>query len=83
MACAAGLCFGAPASRAEGNAPWCAVMSLGTGEVYWDCEYYSVEQCVPHVLAGNRGFCNPNPDWRGTSRGTVHRRYRRWHSRRR
>ncbi len=51
------------ASRATtvGNAPWCAVMNMGDGDVIWDCEYATVEQCVPNVLAGNRGFCNVNP----------------------
>ncbi|HEY2534311.1 MAG TPA: hypothetical protein VGJ20_41415 [Xanthobacteraceae bacterium] len=53
------------AGWAYGNAPWCAVIELGTGEVQWQCEYYSVEECVPNVLAGNRGFCNVNPYWRG------------------
>ncbi len=48
-----------------GNAPWCAVVSVGTGAVEWDCEYRTVEECVPHVLAGNRGSCNVNPYWNG------------------
>jgi hypothetical protein len=53
----------APAGWAPGyaNAPWCAVISLGNGSTYWDCQYASIEQCRPNVLAGNRGFCNPNP----------------------
>ncbi len=56
------LALGAEPARAQvGNAPWCAVISLGTGTVYWDCQYWSVEACVPNVLAGNRGFCNHNP----------------------
>jgi len=29
--------------------------------MYEDCQYWSFEQCRPVVLAGNRGFCNPNP----------------------
>jgi hypothetical protein len=33
------------------TAPWCAVINLGTGSVYWDCQYSSVEQCRPNVLA--------------------------------
>jgi hypothetical protein len=37
----------------------------GTGNVYEDCQYYSLEACVPNVLAGNRGFCNVNPRWVG------------------
>jgi hypothetical protein len=60
--CAA-ILGGATASRAAtvGNAPWCAVINMGDGDVIWDCEYATVEQCVPNVLAGNRGFCNVNP----------------------
>jgi hypothetical protein len=51
----AGLVFGAPASHASGDAPWCAVINLGMGDVYWDCHYRTVEECVPNVIAGNRG----------------------------
>ncbi len=52
----------APAkAQTYGNAPWCAVRELGTGEVQWDCEYYSAAECAPTVVAGNRGFCNVNP----------------------
>jgi hypothetical protein len=43
------------------HAPWCAVVSTGAGDVHWDCIYRSIEECRPNVLAGNRGFCNPNP----------------------
>jgi hypothetical protein len=50
-----------PAAAAEG--PWCAFISLGTGSVYEDCQYSSIETCRPNVLAGNLGFCNPNPRW--------------------
>lgn len=48
-----------------GEGPWCAVIAVGTGAIYEDCQYYSFEQCRPQVLAGNRGFCNPNPRWTG------------------
>lgn len=76
---AAATCFEVPVSYAFGDAPWCAVIELGTGEVRWDCEYPSVEACVPHVLAGNRGFCNQNP-WPGPSAAvTVPRPHTRWH----
>jgi hypothetical protein len=44
-----------------GYAPWCAVTSLGGGDMDWDCEYASVAQCSPAVIAGNRGFCSMNP----------------------
>ena len=45
------------------EAPWCAVISLGPGAVYWDCQYATFEACRPNVLAGNRGFCNVNPEY--------------------
>jgi hypothetical protein len=45
----------------SGDAPWCAVINLGMGDIAWDCRYRTVEQCVPNVIAGNRGFCNLNP----------------------
>jgi len=47
-------------AQAEGNAPWCAVISTGWSNTVWDCRYRSIEQCRPNVLAGNRGFCVPN-----------------------
>jgi hypothetical protein len=54
----------APASAGTiGNAPWCAVQNLGAGDMVWDCEFQSAEQCQPAVIAGNRGFCNLNPAW--------------------
>ncbi len=59
------LCFNVTAGHAYGNAPWCAVMDVGTGVMVWDCQYYTIEQCVPMVIAGNRGFCNHNPSWSG------------------
>ena len=62
--------FNAQPSWAFGDAPWCAVLNLGTGTVYWDCQYRTVEECVPNVLAGNRGFCNLNP-WPGPSTPRV------------
>jgi len=44
-----------------GEAPWCAVISTGTGDVHWDCQYRTVEACQPNVIAGNRGSCTQNP----------------------
>jgi Protein of unknown function (DUF3551) len=57
------LCFAVSPANAQtyGNAPWCAVRELGTGEVQWDCQYASAAECAPTVVAGNRGFCNVNP----------------------
>src|SRR5580704_19016630 len=62
-AAAALICCDVSPSHAQyyGDAPWCAVVSIGTGGVHWDCYYNTVEACVPNVLAGNRGFCGMNP----------------------
>lgn len=51
----------APAVADYYGAPWCAVVAAGDGDMQWHCEYRSVEECRPNVLAGNRGWCNPNP----------------------
>ena len=58
---AAGALFGASETHASGDAPWCAVINLGMGDLTWDCRFRTVEECVPNVIAGNRGFCNVNP----------------------
>jgi hypothetical protein len=71
-------CLGAtPARAVEG--PWCALISGGTGATYEDCQYYSLEACRPVILAGNRGFCNPNPRWVGPPPGSAVRHKRRVH----
>lgn len=53
-----------PSQAGYGDAPWCAVINVGTGEVYWDCQYQTFQACAPNVVAGNRGFCNVNPTYR-------------------
>jgi hypothetical protein len=49
--------------HAKAAAPYCAVISLGPGNAYWDCQYYSFEDCYRrgNILGGNRGFCNASP----------------------
>ena len=49
-----------PLPAAAYEAPWCAVLGMGKG-VDRDCQYATFEACRPNVLAGNRGWCNPNP----------------------
>ncbi len=78
------MALGASAGQAQtfGNAPWCAVVNMGTGDVQWDCEYRTVEECVPNVLAGNRGSCTQNPYFHGyyaaaAPPAVYHRHYRR------
>lgn len=74
---AATFCFDIPASFAYGDAPWCAVVSLGKGAMQENCHYRTMEECLPNVLGGNRGFCNVNPRWTGTymSRTSAQRKY--------
>ena len=61
----AAISFQVQPARAAAVFPWCAVISFGAGDVYWDCQYRTIEECVPNVLAGNRGFCNHNPSYAG------------------
>lgn len=58
------------------SAPWCAVISLGAGDVHWECIYRSIEQCRTTILAGNRGFCNPDPYFAGAAEPRRTRRVR-------
>ena len=63
--------------HAEGaQAPYCAVINLGTGAVYWDCQYRSFEDCYHRgmILAGNRGFCNASPYYTGSAQQRQTRR---------
>ena len=52
-----------PGHAKAAEAPWCAVISLGTGDVHYDCQYQSFDDCYRRgsILAGNRGFCGPSP----------------------
>jgi hypothetical protein len=75
---AAALYFNVTVSRAFADAPWCAVTNKGTGNMYWDCQYNSLDACVPNVVSGNRGFCNVNPAFGlYAAKPTAHRKYRR------
>jgi uncharacterized protein DUF3551 len=46
--------------------PWCAGTSKGDFFSY-NCSLPTYEMCVQEVIAGNRGFCSPNPYYRGSS----------------
>ena len=44
--------------------PWCA--GTNTGDFFhYNCTLPTYEMCVQEVIAGNRGFCGPNPNYRG------------------
>ena len=63
VAIAAAILFDARPSGAY-QGPWCAGTSRGHSFVY-NCSMRTFEQCVSEVIAGNRGFCGPNPYYRG------------------
>ena len=70
-----------PAAADYYGAPWCAVIAMGDGDMQWDCQYRSIEECRPNVLAGNRGWCNPNPYFAAASTPAEPRRHRKRHVR--
>jgi hypothetical protein len=44
--------------------PWCAGTDIGGGVFHYNCTLPTWEMCVQEVIAGNRGFCSPNPYYR-------------------
>jgi len=50
------------ASQAR-EGPWCALSEIGGNAMYENCNIPTFELCVQEVIAGNRGFCIPNPRW--------------------
>ena len=77
IAALAGVFVGLQPAKAQ--APWFAVITIGEDSVYRDSRYSSIEQCRLNVLAGNRGFCNPNPYFAAAhqpvERRARHRKY--------
>src|SRR5215831_17357859 len=49
--------------------PWCALTDIGGGVMHENCTIPTFEMCVQEVIAGNRGFCIPNPRWQGPRSG--------------
>jgi len=70
-----------PAAADNYAAPWCAVVAMGDGDMQWDCEFRTIEECRPHVLAGNRGWCNPNPYFAASAAAPVTKHPRKRHVR--
>jgi len=78
LAAGSALLLGPAASHAYGSGPWCAMVNTG-GNEEWNCGFASLDLCRQQVIAGNRGFCNPNPAWQGPA-PTVRRHGRRHRS---
>jgi hypothetical protein len=69
---AAVLATSAQVRAAEG--PWCALLNMGS-DLSEDCQYRTLEQCLPAVSGGFRGFCNPNPRWHGAEERRPRRKH--------
>jgi hypothetical protein len=60
---------------ARPQGPWCAVYQGAFHDTRWDCFYPTLEACVPFILGGTRGFCQPNPHYPGpVAQSHRHRR---------
>jgi hypothetical protein len=69
------LTTGSGQARVKG--PWCAEYGLGLGTWVQDCSMRTFEMCRMEVIAGNRGYCSPNPRWHAhTTDGGSRRRAR-------
>lgn len=53
---------------------WCARMDTGAERIEEDCSFDSLDVCRQQVIAGNKGFCSPNPAYAGTK--PLPRRYK-------
>jgi len=51
-------------ARAYGNEPWCSAVTYDHSVVK-SCYFRTFEACLQAITGGNRGFCDPNPDWHG------------------
>jgi len=61
-AVAAAMSLNLRASQAY-ERPWYALTDIGGGVMHENCTIPTFEMCVQEVIAGNRGFCIPNPRW--------------------
>jgi len=78
VAVAAAILFDIRPSGAY-QGPWCAGTSRGAGSFVYNCSMRTLEQCVSEVIAGNRGFCNPNPYYRGPEVAPPRGKRKRYH----
>ena len=60
-----------PTRASEG--PWCAIRNFGA-DISEDCQFRTLEECRVTVVAGFRGFCNPNPRWQAEALPRKHRK---------
>jgi hypothetical protein len=54
--------------RSIPEGPYCAVTNIGFEQTSENCYLPSLDACRREVIAGNRGFCRPNPRYAGPRR---------------
>ena len=62
-----------PGSVRASEGPWCALRNFGS-DLSEDCQFRTFEECRVTVVAGFRGFCNPNPRWQAEVEPRKHRK---------
>jgi uncharacterized protein DUF3551 len=62
-----------PGSVRAAEGPWCALRNFGS-DLSEDCQFRTFEECRVTVIAGFRGFCNPNPRWQAEVEPRKHRK---------
>ena len=71
LALAAAIAVASCAAAGSGRipeGPYCALTDMGFGNVTENCYMRSLDACRSEVIAGNRGFCRPNPRYVGPRR---------------
>jgi hypothetical protein len=58
----AAIAWATPSPVHASEGPWCALRNFGS-DLSEDCQFRTFEECRVTVVAGFRGFCNPNPRW--------------------
>jgi hypothetical protein len=74
VAAVAAVLFTVAPGHARVEGPWCAGYSVGFGTWKEDCSMRTFEMCRMEVIAGNRGFCSPNPRWQAAVAERAYRR---------
>jgi hypothetical protein len=68
VAIAAALTLASCAAPRIPEGPYCAVTNTGFENITENCYMRSLDACRSEVIAGNRGFCRPNPRYVGPRR---------------
>jgi hypothetical protein len=76
LAVAGAILASAGTAAARIEHPWCAMIPVFQGSRMADCQYDTLEQCLPEIR-GMGGSCDPNPYFRPPQAREYHRLPRR------